>query len=45
MSLPRRLHAGGRYGGGLGAGCRLRGKREVVGGWGGRSGKGGSEVR
>ena len=26
-------------------GCRLRGQRELVGGWGGRSGKGGSVVR
>lgn len=26
-------------------GCRRRGQREVVGGSGGRSGKGGSEVR
>lgn len=26
-------------------GCRLRGQRELVGGWGGRSGKGGSAVR
>lgn len=25
-------------------GCRLRGQREMVGGWGGRGGKGGSEV-